>query len=75
MTGQELREFRLQLGLSQNEFGRELGFRFPQVQISQLEREERPVTVRLEKTISKWKESINLKTKLVKNGGKKDGDN
>ena len=75
MTGQELREFRLQLGLSQNELGRALGASFTQVQIPQLEREERPVTVRLEKTISKWKESINLKTKLVKNGGKKDGDN
>lgn len=58
MTGQELKQFRLSLGLKQAEFGRELGFENPQVQISQFENGRRPISKRLESHIRKWKRSL-----------------
>jgi len=45
MTGQEVREIRKRLGMSQGDFGSLLGFHHPQIRISELERNVRKVSV------------------------------
>lgn len=55
MTGSDIKNFRLALGLSQEKFGAELGLKHPQVQMSQIESGRRVISGRLEKTIEKWK--------------------
>ena len=47
MTGQELRAYRLALKMTQKEFGRALGFKNPQIQISTIESGRRPVSGRV----------------------------
>lgn len=57
ITGRDIRKFRTELGLTQAEFGMELGFANPQIQISQLESGVRPINRRIEMAISKWREA------------------
>lgn len=64
MTGDQLKSFRLSLQMTQVEFGKELGLTHPQVQVSQLERGERPITLRLLKSIERWHCNIKLMRKL-----------
>ncbi len=56
MTGKELKKIRLSIGMTQQEFGEELGFKNPQVQISQFENGKRQISRRLEVTIKMWEE-------------------
>lgn len=44
MTGKEFKTIRLKLGMTQQEFGKMLGYKRPQVRISEFERGVRPIS-------------------------------
>lgn len=67
MPGSELKSFRLMLGMSQHQFGSELGLKFPQIQISDLERGRRIISERLRKSIERWMENVNMEGENVAN--------
>ena len=60
MTGKELKAFREQLGLSQEEFGLYLGYDAPQTTISMLENDHHAIRTSLEVTIKLWKKLLQL---------------
>ena len=61
MTALELKAFREALGMTQEEFGRKLGFKKPVQQVSMFENEKRPISRRLEVAVKLWKENLKLR--------------
>lgn len=47
MKGEELKEIRLKLGMSQEDFGKLFGYHQPQVRVSEFEHNRRPIPLRV----------------------------
>lgn len=70
MTGPEMKMIRRLMGMTQNQFGSDLGVPNPQVQIALMEAESRPISKRLAKAISLLVDNFKKKEQMDKAGMK-----
>lgn len=68
MTGQEMKAIRQLLGMTQKQFGSDLGIPNPQVQIAMMETGHRTVSKRLSRSIQLLIGNVTQKKTLEKNG-------
>lgn len=68
MGGEEMRMIRRLLGMTQKQFGSDLGIPNPQVQIAMMERGQRKISKRLSKSIQLLVGNVTQKKTLDKNG-------
>lgn len=68
MTGEEMKMIRKLLGMTQKQFGSDLGIPNPQVQIAQMETGNRTISKRLSKSIQLLIGNVTQKKTLEKNG-------
>lgn len=57
MTGKEVRGFRLKMGLTQEKFGRRLGYKTPQIAMSRIENSKGHVSERIANALRLWSEN------------------
>lgn len=66
MQGLDIKKFRLDLGLSQEQFGKLLGYQKPQVRVSELERSQKTVSNQIAALCGLIEENRQLKEKIKK---------
>jgi transcriptional regulator with XRE-family HTH domain len=68
MTGEEMKMIRKLLGMTQKQFGSDLGIPNPQVQIASMETGRRTISKRLSKSIQLLVGNVTQKKTMEKNG-------